>query len=133
MPFDKIMAAVDPADVTQLAFIEAMRAIADGQKRIADEAKEQGKLLMEVRERVIRIEENRLDGQVAENKANIAKLDERMTQEVKSVLLRVDSLEQIRDQHTGATNLATFFFRYWPAIIGYFGLMLVVLKAAGKI
>jgi hypothetical protein len=45
----------------------------------------------------------------------------------------VRQLTSERDRRTGATNLLSWLFKNWPGVVGYAGMIVVMLKATGKI
>jgi hypothetical protein len=46
---------------------------------------------------------------------------------------QIDALKQERDQRTGAVNIINWVFKNWPAIIGFIGLVFIILRSEGKL
>lgn len=128
----KIMTATDPADVATLAMIEAMRQLSDNGKTTNRILEGMQVELKDVRERVIRIE-------AAEHKDALVKAEQRMEDRhirldarVEDMSDRVDKLEAAEDRRKGALGLADWFWRNWPAVIGFVALI-AVLAATGRL
>lgn len=71
----KIMTATDTADVAQLAMIEALRSIADSGKKTAQVLEGVQSEVRDIRERLIRMEAERIDETVQEIERRVAKLE----------------------------------------------------------
>lgn len=54
-------------------------------------------------------------------------------EELDKVRAEVALLKTEKNQRDGAVNLATWIFRNWPGILGFVGMLLVILKSMGKI
>lgn len=124
----KIMAATDPADVATMAMIETMRQIADNGKatnRILEAVQAEVK---DVRERVIRIEANRLETEVEEVKAEVATVKREAATERGELRRRIEVLEADKNRRDGAFGLVEWASRNWPAIIGYGALVALLLR-----
>ena len=118
----KILTATEPADVAQMAMIECLRQIADGNKtqsKILDGMQVE---LRDVRERVIRIEATEVKGAIDKVNRRADDLED-----------RVDKLEAIEDRRTGALNLTNWVLRNWPAVVGYIVLAAIMLLSKGGV
>lgn len=118
---NQIMAATDAADVATLAMIEAVRQLADNGKATNRILEGMQVELRDVRERVIRIE-------AAEYKGSIEKMDDRCC----TLEERIDKLEASEHRRQGALGLVEWMGRNWPALIGFVGLI-VLLVMTGRI
>jgi hypothetical protein len=78
--------------------------------------------MQEIRERLIRIEENRIG-------EDLKMLELRVTAQGN----RIDALEADKDRRDGATSLLNWFLKNWPALVAMVLLAAVVLKANGKL
>lgn len=56
-----------------------------------------------------------------------------MAQEIKNLRDEIDSLKSERDKRTGAANLINWALRNWPGILGFVGLVLLMLRTEGKL
>lgn len=119
---EKIMTATEPADVAQLAVIECLRQIADNGKKTNAVLDGMQAEVRDVRERVIRIEERKLDHVLRELKGDHLKLCD-----------RVDVLEQKEDQRAGAKGALDAMVKYGPVAIAIVTALFVVLVASGRI
>ena len=117
----KIMMATDNADVAQLAMIEAVRQIGDNGKATNKLLEGMQTELRDVRERVIRIEASEYKNTIIKVDARVDDLDE-----------RVVKLEADKHRRDGALNLVEWFGRNWPAMIGFAGLIGLLL-ATGRL
>ena len=118
----KIMTATDPADVAQLAMIEAMRQIADTGKatnRILEAVQSEVK---DVRERVIRIEAVEVQGVMKEMRSDLT-----------AAVVRIDALESAEDRRKGAVGFADALLKYGPFVIALITALFVVLVATKRI
>jgi hypothetical protein len=118
----EMMMPVADDQALRLAEIEALRAIRDSvqshtrqTEALTNEVREQGKMIGDVRERVIRIESNRVS-------EDVAKLKE-----------EVDMLKADKLRREGALGVGNWLARNWPFLIGLLALIGVVLKANGQL
>ena len=95
--------------------LEALRGINDVLKDLRSDAKEDRKILHDVRDRVVRIESNKME-------ADVQRLKE-----------EVEELKEEKLRRDGALGLVQWTFRNWPAVIGYFALIAAIVAANGKI
>ncbi len=95
--------------------IEALRQITDNLKRLNDRSEEQGRTLHSIDNRLIRIESNSVNSDVAALKE------------------KVDGLERERDRREGALGLTNWLLRNWLSLAGIVVVIAVVLKANGKL
>lgn len=100
-------------------FIEALRQNTEVLKGIQADQKEQRSLIADVRERVIRIEANRVD------------------RRVEGLEKRVNDLETDKDQRDGATGVFNWFGKHGVGVgimlLGLGFVIYLVLRATGKI
>lgn len=122
MSGDKIITAVEPAQVAQVAMIETQRAIArsvdaavDTMRGIQAEVKDQAGMLRDVRERVIKIEAVSVDAKLAE-----------LEKEVE--ILKAD-----KHQRDGALKFAETVRRWTPAIVAVVFVIIMFLGATGRL
>jgi predicted nuclease with TOPRIM domain len=118
----KIMTATDPADVAQLAMIEALRSIADSGQKTAKVLEAVQTEVRDVRERLIRIEAAELKSELGQNKREIERLK-----------TRVDTLEAYRDRQDGGKAFADALLKYGPFLIALVSALFVLLVATGRI
>lgn len=71
----QLLMPTSDVDAAKLIEIEALRSIADNLKRLNDSAVETGKTITDVRERLIRIESNRVDTRVEELEKKVEDLE----------------------------------------------------------
>lgn len=64
---------------------------------------------------------------------DIAAVEGRIEGRIKAMDDRLLKLERAKDRRDGAFGLAEWFLRNWPAVIGFFVLMGVVLRANGRL
>ena len=120
-PTNQIMAATDTAGVAQLAMIEAVRQIGDNGKATNKLLEGMQTELRDVRERVIRIEASEYKNTIIKVDARVDDLDE-----------RVEKLEADKHRRDGALGLVEWFGRNWPLVIGFAGLIGLLL-ATGRL
>jgi hypothetical protein len=120
----EILTSAQPADVAQLALIEAVRKVGDGQIRIADtmkmmqqEFREERKVLADVRERVIRIESNKLDRTV-----------EQIREDLDAARDEINTLKMDKARRDGAVGAAEWLSRFGPWLLA---LAMAILAFAG--
>ncbi len=95
--------------------IEALRQITDNLRRLNDKSEEQSKVLHSIDSRLIRIESNKLEPAVEE------------------LIVKVDALERDKHRRDGAISAWEWVFKNWPGIIGFFGLIVLILGLTGKL
>lgn len=78
--------------------------------------------MQEIRERLIRIEENRIGEDL-----------KMLEQKVSGYGNRIDALEADKDRRDGATSLLNWLLKNWPTLVAMVVLAAVVLKANGKL
>lgn len=64
---------------------------------------------------------------------DIAAVEGRIEGRIKAMDDRLLALERARERRDGALGLADWFFKNYPAVIGYVVLLFVVLKTTGRI
>lgn len=113
----------------RLALIEAIRANTDAVNRLARHGDEQDKkldnitiALAEINTRLTLLERDTLKEEVRQDR-----------QDIKDCQERLKVLEDEKMQRKGVLNLADWVFRNWPGIIGFVGLIIIVLVATGKL
>lgn len=94
---------------------ENMRQTAEGLRDLRSEIANDRVVMMDIRDRMIRIESNSVETRVA------------------SLESKVDTLERDRDRRDGAASLFNWLVSNWPALVGFFVLIAIVLKSTGKI
>lgn len=119
---DKIMTQVGDVDVAQLAVIECLRQIADGNKKTGQVLEGMQVELRDVRERIIRIEAAEYKMEMLEVRQGCEQLES-----------RVELLEKEKFRREGAVSAYGWFLKSWPTVIALLSLMIVVLVANGKI
>lgn len=125
MPEEKIrqiMSAQTTADAAQMATIECLRALADGNKKLNTILEGVQAEIRDVRERLIRIEAAEFKSEIVAVKREIGDLRD-----------EVDELKLTESRHAGERSAATWLFKNWPAIIAWVGMLAVVLLANGKV
>ena len=130
---DKIMMATDSADVAQLAMIECLRQIADGNKTTGEVLKGMQTELRDVRERVIRIEASEFKVEVQEAKTLAEQASTLARERSDHLMKRIEILERDKDRRDGAIGVYEWVLKSWPAIIGFVAFIGTVLVANGKI
>lgn len=95
--------------------IQALRQITDNLGRLNDGMTKLNDSVQGVDRRLIRIESNKVEPELAQLRKD------------------VDELRAEKFRRDGALGLAQWFFRNWPAVIGYVGLILAFLAATGKL
>lgn len=118
----KIMTAMDPSDVSQMALIECVRQVADNGKTTNRLLEQMQVELRDVRERVIRIEAGQLEVEVSEVK-----------QTQTSLRTRIEALEAKEYQRAGARAAADALLKYGPFVIALVSALFVLLVATGRI
>ncbi|WP_159641825.1 hypothetical protein [Sphingorhabdus sp. 109] len=118
-----------PESHTKTLEIEVLRQITDALHRAADrgdrtESKldDIGNILHKVDNRLTVIENNSLDREVERNRVSIANLDK-----------RVLYLEASNLRREGAMGIVEWGVKNWPAIIGFFILIAIILEVTGQI
>lgn len=129
----KIMQATEPADVAQLAMIEALRQIADTAKRTAAGVEGVQAEVRDVRERLIRIEASEFKAELAAAKGEIERLRTTANAELEALDTRLDALELERAARSGAKDFADALLKYGPFAIALITALFVVLVATGRI
>ena len=104
------------SDVESMAFIHALRANADGMKRLGDQLDRQsgkldrvGDLVHDIDKRLAVIEENSLSSKVSD-------IEE-----------RVHKLEDSEQRRLGAVGLFEWAGKSWPAVVGFISLVVYVI------
>lgn len=123
---ERLMQSDDPSDTFKFDVVKALSeslrltvsAVNDMRKDIAEDRK----VMYDIRERLVRIESNKVNESVAS-----------LTTKVDSIAAKVDKLEAVNDRRDGATGLLTWIFKNWPGIIGMIATIVVVLTATGKL
>lgn len=110
------------SQVSGLSLIHAMRTMSDGMSRLADQQDRQSSKLGEVSEVI-----HGMDKRLAIIEANSLA---RMVDEHEK---RIEALEIDKQRREGAINLADWFFKNWPGIIGFVALAMMVLVATGQL
>lgn len=64
---------------------------------------------------------------------DIAAVEGRIEGRIKAMDDRLVALERARERRDGAMGLADYFFKNYPAVIGYLVLLFAVLRASGRI
>lgn len=129
----QIMTAMDPSDVSQMAMIECLRSIADGNKKLGQLFEGLQVEVRDVRERVIRIEASEFKVEVAEAKAAVAAAKHEADLHHEALEKRIQSLEADKNRRDGALSLVEWVGRNWPAIIGFVLLIGFVALANGRL
>lgn len=113
-------AALKQAEITSLrALADNVTSLGNTMAACVTAIQEMRREMKETRETVIRMEPLAIS--LAETKANYLDLSH-----------RVDALETERDRNGGARSLADTVVRYWPAAVGFAGVVWAYLKASGK-
>jgi len=126
-------AAISSPDLVHQAELQLIANLADSVQKCASAVQEMRRdqsagrevdrlAMQEIRERLIRIEENRVGEDL-----------KKLTEVVAGHTASIDELETERDRRDGATSLLNWLLKNWPAIIGFVALFAVVLKANGKL
>lgn len=89
--------------------IEALRQITDALKRLNERSDKQAELLVDVRERLIRIESNKVDSRVEDLER------------------KVDELEADRNRRLGALGAAEWLSRFGPWLVAVFATVAAVI------
>ena len=126
----KIMTATEPADVAQMAMIECLRQIADGNKKLNSVLEGMQVEIRDVRERLIRIEASEFKVELSSAKAEIDRLRK---EDVKGLESRIHALETKDHKRDGAKGFADAILKYGPFIIALVTALFVVLVATRKI
>ncbi len=115
----EFMMPVPPEGAAMQFFIEALRANTEVLRGMQTDLKEDRKLIADVRERVIRIEANRVD------------------RRVEGLEGRVNELESDKDHRDGATGVFNWFGKHGAGVgvmlLGLGFIIYLILKATGKI
>jgi chromosome segregation ATPase len=119
---EKLMMATEPAHAAQLAMIECLRQIADGNKKLNSVLEGMQAEVRDVRERVIRIESNRIETDIEDLKERVHEAE-----------VKIDALEADKNRREGAIGAGDWFIRSWPNLIGFVLLIAIVLVATGKV
>lgn len=107
----------DPARLDAATILEALRISAEGVGRVADQGVEHGILLKEMGQTLHSIDK-RLT--ILENGGVQAKVDDHEK--------RLAMLEAQENQRKGAIGLGGWIVKNWPALVGYIGLIVVMLE-----
>lgn len=110
-----LMVPMGEEPATLALILESLRAL---DKRLDSQnaaATEDRKMLHDVHTRIIQIESNQLQ------------------RRVEDLTKKVDELNRDRDRRDGALRAGEWFFRNWPAVIGYILLAVGMLWSTGKI
>lgn len=126
----KIMTATEPADVAQMAVIECLRQIADGNKKLNSVLEGMQTEIRDVRERLIRIEASEFKAELAHAKNEIERLRK---EDLKTIDARVGALELDRGRREGAIGVVNWSFKNWPGVVGFIALVMIVLVATGRV
>lgn len=118
----KIMTATEPADVAQMAIIECLRQIADGNKKLNSVLEGMQIEIRDVRERLIRIE-------ASEFKAGLKAVEA----ETDGIKARVSLLELDKAGRTGAKGLADAVAKFGPLAVMLATALFIVLVATRQI
>lgn len=54
-------------------------------------------------------------------------------QDIAALKNEIAELKSERDQRTGAANLLNWLFKNWPGVLGFFALVMIVLRSNGRI
>jgi len=118
---------MDDGQLGRLSLIEAIRANTDAVKRLGDQKDRQdhkldeiGKALGEINTRLAVLEQSSLHAQVEHHQREMDRLEAR---------LRV--LENLSEQRKGAMNLFEWVGKNWPAVIGFVGIVALLIKQWG--
>lgn len=65
--------------------------------------------------------------------SRIDEMNASLSRRLDSLEQRIDALESVNDKRSGALGLFEWVVRNWPAVVGYFAIVAVILKATGKI
>lgn len=118
----KIMAAQTPADAAQMAMIECLRGIADGNKKLTTVLEGVQVEVRDVRERLIRIEASEFKTEIGSVKSDVQNLE-----------MRVDALEHSEHRREGERSAANWLFKNWPGIVAWLAMIGIVLVANGRV
>jgi uncharacterized protein Yka (UPF0111/DUF47 family) len=111
----KIMTATDTADVAQLAMIEALRSIADSGKKTAQVLEGVQTEVRDIRERLIRMEAERID------------------EAVQDLEQRVMKLEAAENRREGMVAFAQALKDYGPLMVVLISSLVILLIVTGKL
>lgn len=64
---------------------------------------------------------------------DVIEIKTQLAQETKDLREEINSLKRERDQRTGAANLVSWGFKNWPGVVGFFALIVVILRTQGKL
>lgn len=107
----------DPSRLDAETMLEALRISAEGVRRVADQGVEHGQLLKEMGQTLHSIDK-RLT--VLENGGVQAKVDDHEK--------RLAVLEAEENRRKGAIGLGGWVVKNWPALVGYIGLIVVMIE-----
>ncbi len=107
----------DPSRLDAETMLEALRISAEGVRRVADQGVEHGQLLKEMGQTLHSIDK-RLT--VLENGGVQAKVDDHEK--------RLAVLEAEENRRKGAIGLGGWVVKNWPALVGYVGLIVVMIE-----
>lgn len=107
----------DPPRLDAETMLEALRISAEGVRRVADQGVEHGQLLKEMGQTLHSIDK-RLT--VLENGGVQAKVDDHEK--------RLAVLEAEENRRKGAIGLGVWVVKNWPALVGYIGLIVVMIE-----
>jgi hypothetical protein len=124
------MTPTEPVDVAQMAMIECLRQIADGNKKLGTVLEGMQSEIRDVRERLIRIEASEFKAELTSAKNEIERLRK---EDLKAMDARVDALELDKGRRDGVISAWDWLLKSWPALVGFIGLVVAVLLANGRI
>lgn len=110
-------ALADPSRLDAATILEALRISAEGVRRVADQGVEHGQLLKEMGQTLHSIDK-RLT--VLETGGVQAKVDDHEK--------RLAVLEAEENRRKGAIGLGGWIVKNWPALVGYVGLIVVMIE-----
>lgn len=87
--------------------------------------------MQEIRERLIRIEENRVGEDLKALAITVKTEIARVDLAAKTDSARIDALETDRDRRDGATGLLNWLLKYGPALFGLFTVLFLIGRALG--
>ncbi|RKF23387.1 hypothetical protein D6851_02635 [Altericroceibacterium spongiae] len=106
----------------RLALIEAIRANTDAVNRLSRHSEMQDRKFEEITTALARID------------TRLALLErDDLRSDVEDLQSRIKPLEDDRQQRKGAMGLLEWWFKNWPAVVGFVGMIMVVLIATGKV
>lgn len=115
--------------VGRMALIEAIRANTDAVKRLADRTDMQDRKLDEIKDAI-----GKLDTRMTVMESTTLKHEvESLREDHKELDDRIHSIEFKAGQRDAQISFADWIVRSWPNLIGFAGLVLLILFATGKL